>query len=361
MINNPNSPAPSRDDAHRSWRNVLPIHEAANIFPPMSPDELKATSDDIKRNGIRIPVVLWAESEGSQPYLLEGRNRLDAAELAGLDVFEIREGVLHVLQPSRFVYADKTCCSLSSVKDPYEFVLSANLHRRHLDAKQKRDVIAKLIKAQPEKSDRQIAKMVGVDGKTVSSVRREMEANAEIPHKADRTEATGRKARGRKPGSEAQPATKKRRDVDDFLEEKLARLTTTPEVAPEIISDEKSAASDFTEASPPRTLLLLNCKDAARSARQGLEYSGPVDDEILKAAGKAAEAWAKLYDKLLDNHVRSRLDPADQVAEVEQADQTEAVDQAEAGPVLHDIGIAERAARAGADYGDLPEFLRRTA
>ena len=41
--------------------------------------------------------------------------------------------------------------------DPYEYVLSANLHRRHLTAEQKREIIAKLLKAQPEKSNRTIA------------------------------------------------------------------------------------------------------------------------------------------------------------------------------------------------------------
>jgi hypothetical protein len=42
--------------------------------------------------------------------------------------------------------------------DPYAFVISANIRRRHLTAEQKRDLIAKVLKAQPRKSNRQIAK-----------------------------------------------------------------------------------------------------------------------------------------------------------------------------------------------------------
>ena len=38
--------------------------------------------------------------------------------------------------------------------DPYAYVLSANVHRRHLTAEQKRELIAKVLKAQPEKSNR---------------------------------------------------------------------------------------------------------------------------------------------------------------------------------------------------------------
>ena len=52
---------------------------------------------------------------------------------------------------------------------PYAYVTSANIHRRHLTAEQKRELIAKLIEADPTKSNRQIAKTVKVDHKTVAS------------------------------------------------------------------------------------------------------------------------------------------------------------------------------------------------
>jgi hypothetical protein len=122
--------------------------------------------------------------------------------------------------------------------DPWDFVISANIHRRHLTREQKGDVIATLVLQQPELSDRAIAKLAKVDHKTVGAVRAKTETavNGEIPHKpaaehveahvqvgheprveqpeangrtvhiapAERIEASGRKARGRKP----QPATK---------------------------------------------------------------------------------------------------------------------------------------------------------
>ena len=47
-----------------------------------------------------------------------------------------------------------------ALADPYAYVISANIHRRHLTAEQKRELIAKLIKATPEKSNRQIAATV---------------------------------------------------------------------------------------------------------------------------------------------------------------------------------------------------------
>ena len=42
------------------------------------------------------------------------------------------------------------------------------MHRRHLTAEQKREMIAKVLKAQPEKSNRTIAKQTKVDDKTVA-------------------------------------------------------------------------------------------------------------------------------------------------------------------------------------------------
>jgi hypothetical protein len=61
------------------------------------------------------------------------------------------------------------------------YIISKNIHRRHLTAEQRRALIAKLIKAQPEKSDRQVAKTAKVDHKTVAGVRSEIEGHGEIP------------------------------------------------------------------------------------------------------------------------------------------------------------------------------------
>ncbi len=41
--------------------------------------------------------------------------------------------------------------------DPYEIVASLNLHRRDLTGKQRRDLIAALLKAKPDWSNRAVA------------------------------------------------------------------------------------------------------------------------------------------------------------------------------------------------------------
>jgi hypothetical protein len=81
--------------------------------------------------------------------------------------------------------------------DPYDFVISANIHRRHLTAEDKRDLIAKLLKAQPKKSNRQIGKMANASHVTVGAVRAEMESTGQIDQLKETTGEDG-KARKRK-------------------------------------------------------------------------------------------------------------------------------------------------------------------
>ena len=89
-------------------------------------------------------------------------------------------------------------------------MLALNVHRRHLTAEQKREVIAKLIEAQPEKSDRQIAKQVKRDHKTVGAVRAQMEDVGRVPHVETRTDTKGRK----------QPIKKNRRATANSRDDK---------------------------------------------------------------------------------------------------------------------------------------------
>ena len=37
----------------KSWRDVYEVHPAAELFPMMSTEELKALGEDIKKNGSR--------------------------------------------------------------------------------------------------------------------------------------------------------------------------------------------------------------------------------------------------------------------------------------------------------------------
>ena len=95
------------------------VHPIANVFPMMSNDEFKALKADIKEHGLREPIVFWKNM------LVDGRNRLKACEDLGIE-------------------ADES--ELMDETDPVAWVISHNLHRRHLDESQKAMVAAKLAK-----------------------------------------------------------------------------------------------------------------------------------------------------------------------------------------------------------------------
>ncbi len=58
---------------------------------------------------------------------------------------------------------------------PLQRVVSLNITRRHLNTQQKREVIGALLDDMSDVSNREIARMVGVDDKTVAEVRRHLE------------------------------------------------------------------------------------------------------------------------------------------------------------------------------------------
>jgi hypothetical protein len=74
--------ASKQSTAKVSWRDHKKFHPAADVFPLMSPDELRKLADDIQAHGIRVPIQTRTADDG-ELYLIDGRNRLDACELLG--------------------------------------------------------------------------------------------------------------------------------------------------------------------------------------------------------------------------------------------------------------------------------------
>lgn len=94
-------------------------HPAAKLMPLMGDAELRELADDIRTSGLRTPIVLLAGS------ILDGRNRHRACQLAGVE--------------PQFAYVTSL-----EIGDPFTYVASLNLHRRHLSESQRAMVGAKL-------------------------------------------------------------------------------------------------------------------------------------------------------------------------------------------------------------------------
>lgn len=89
----------------------MKFHPYSDIFPKLSDSELRELADDIKANGLHEQIWTYKNQ------ILDGRNRFSACVLAGVKaVFRTFKG---------------------SDADALAFVVSANIHRRHLTVEQR--------------------------------------------------------------------------------------------------------------------------------------------------------------------------------------------------------------------------------
>jgi DNA-binding Lrp family transcriptional regulator len=170
----------------------LQFHPLADLFPLMEGEDFDALVTDIAANGLREKIDLY------QGKIVEGRNRYLALQRLGIDPSA---------EPSKYFRKAIYAHTVGGEIDPHEqnnddrvraYVISKNIHRRHLTAEQKRDLVAKLLKATPEKSNRQIAKAVGVSHPHVAKVREELEASGDVETVTTSIDTKGRKQPAKK-------------------------------------------------------------------------------------------------------------------------------------------------------------------
>jgi hypothetical protein len=163
------------------WRKTLPIHPAADLFPLLPPDELLELGEDIAKNGLREAPSVWLDPESGDPYLIDGRNRLDAMEALGLQFlhftplparFEVR---LPAAGQHAYIGLDT-----DPGHDPAVIVIAANIHRRHLTPAERANLALQAIEAagsfvghpaklgRPQGLAAKVAKVAGVSKDTAA-------------------------------------------------------------------------------------------------------------------------------------------------------------------------------------------------
>ena len=53
-----------------SWREILPIHPAAQLLPRMTEQELRELGEDIKSRGLLQPIFILQELLGEQTFVI---------------------------------------------------------------------------------------------------------------------------------------------------------------------------------------------------------------------------------------------------------------------------------------------------
>jgi hypothetical protein len=104
--------------------DILTFHPLADIFPLLEGDAFAALVADIVAHGLREPIIVDADG-----VILDGRNRFRAC----------LEGAVPV------------CTRVFDGDDPLAFVISANVHRRHLDESRRAMVATKLASMPPHR------------------------------------------------------------------------------------------------------------------------------------------------------------------------------------------------------------------
>ena len=145
------------------------------VMPPLSETDYAALRADIAERGIIVPIEVDEDGE-----VLDGHHRVKICAELGIHCPRfVRKGMDDA---AKFTHARRL-----------------NIARRHLNSEQKRALIADELRENPDRTDREIGTALGVDHKTVASIRYEMESVGEIPQQDTRTGKDGKTYKARKP------------------------------------------------------------------------------------------------------------------------------------------------------------------
>lgn len=164
------------------------------IMPDMSPHQFEALKLDIQEQGVLTPIDI--DEEGN---ILDGHHRFRACQELGITNYPtiVR---LELSEEEKRLFARKS-----------------NMMRRHLNRKQIRELIAAQLKETPQWSNNRVAKELGVDSKTVKTVRKSLEATSEIP-KLTKLEGIDGKTRGKRKPAIMVASEKQKKEILAELE-----------------------------------------------------------------------------------------------------------------------------------------------
>lgn len=143
----------------RKASSKKPTYKAILDLPPLSQDEREALRANIALNGVLVPILV--DGHGPVRGVIDGNYRKAIADELGYECPEIVHAGL-------------------SADEKRAMARALNLARRHLTTQQKRMVIGDQLRETSSRSNRWIAKNLGVHHATVASVRVELETTGQI-------------------------------------------------------------------------------------------------------------------------------------------------------------------------------------
>jgi ParB-like chromosome segregation protein Spo0J len=206
------------------------IHPLADAFPMLGDEDLDALAQSIRADGLQHPLVL--DPDG---VLLDGRNRLAACEIAGV-------------QPAFVTYDG----------DPVGLIVAENMQRRHLTAGQRAMLGAQARRFETNRSLNEAAALVGVSKGRLAYAETILQYAPEL---ADPVVA------GTKPIDEAYDEARKRKKSVG-IDTRMSRLR---EDAPDLADQVDDETLTLDEAVAALDARIGNARSAAKHLRQDIE------------------------------------------------------------------------------------------
>lgn len=252
--------------------NDFPIHPAAELFPMMSETEFQEMKEDIRLHGQSDDILMW------NGQLLDGRNRLRACTELGIEPSWIE---------------------LDLSLDPVVWVLSHNLHRRHLTTSQRAMVADKL--AILLFGDNQHKKEgASIDAPSQSEAAEKMHVSRISVQRARKVRKTASKKvieaveRGEMSLNAALETTKQKSEAEKAAKEakKLAEKAAK-EAAKEAKKAEKAAVREAA----------AKAKEEAKAAAKAAKEKAKADAKAAKLAKLSTDDQAKLLRNEIQQHI----------------------------------------------------------
>lgn len=241
---------------------VLAVHPAAAVFPMLTDDELADLAADIRANGLLHPIVLDADG-----VLIDGRNRLAACKLAGVE---------------------PTFTELNG-HDPVAFILSSNIHRRQMTKGQAAMAVVRC-KETLQGSTRDLGSTIKVSHQRIH------QAHAVLEYAADLSDLV---LSGAKSLDEAYAEARSRKSAASSTEALMARLR---EEAPDLADQVTEERLSVREAMAVLEQRIRDQREARRVATQlAGESLSFLDPRGMTAEELADSIVGKLDPSLLPN------------------------------------------------------------
>lgn len=256
------------------------------VMPPLSPDEYQELHDDIKANGVLVPIV-----EDEDGVIIDGHHRSKIASELGVPC------------PVEIV-------ERKSESEKRGMAFTLNLKRRHLNREQRRALIAESLKSDPQLSNREHARRTGASDNTVSSVRQGLESTAQIAQSDKRMSADGRV----RPASQPQrvtpdapdnPDTTETDPVSEFIDQNQINELNRPPLpepaaAPPVHTEEDQRPNTYTEYR-----LTIDLMNQLRKALENVQEATLIANKLTTWPGAPLSDDIRAELDNLDNALRS--------------------------------------------------------